>query len=196
MFRRGVPKDAIRRLLGHHSLDFAAGTYVHLDDDDLPDGAVVGDLAAVVLSPNARRWSASGLPNQALAHQRSDLPHDLGVALLESAELSPEHDVDGRGSRRRDTCGSSSVAEESHLSKAVARVEGSDLIVVYRNARLPGGEGEEGVAAGSLVDQLRSRDDRLHLEGLGELLALGLAQRREQGYLLEVGSSWPHLQGT
>ena len=47
MFRRGVPKDAIRRLLGHHSWDFAAGTYVHLDDDDLPDGAVVGDLAAV-----------------------------------------------------------------------------------------------------------------------------------------------------
>lgn len=35
MFRRGVPKEAIRRLLGHHSWDFTAGTYVHLDDDDL-----------------------------------------------------------------------------------------------------------------------------------------------------------------
>lgn len=46
MFRRGVPKEAIRRLLGHHSWDFTAGTYLHLDDDDLPDGAVVGDLAA------------------------------------------------------------------------------------------------------------------------------------------------------
>jgi integrase len=46
MFRRGVPKEAIRRLLGHHSWDFTAGTYVHLDDDDLPDGAVVGDLTA------------------------------------------------------------------------------------------------------------------------------------------------------
>jgi len=46
MFRRGVPKEAIRRLLGHHSWDFTAGTYVHLDDDDLPDGAVVGDLLA------------------------------------------------------------------------------------------------------------------------------------------------------
>jgi integrase len=46
MFRRGVPKEAIRRLLGHHSWDFTAGTYVHLDDDDLPDGAVVGDLVA------------------------------------------------------------------------------------------------------------------------------------------------------
>jgi integrase len=44
MFRRGVPKEAIRRLLGHHSWDFTAGTYVHLDDEDLPDGAVMGDL--------------------------------------------------------------------------------------------------------------------------------------------------------
>jgi hypothetical protein len=34
MFRRGVPKEAIRRLLGHHSWDFTAGTYLHLDDDD------------------------------------------------------------------------------------------------------------------------------------------------------------------
>jgi integrase len=46
MFRRGVPKEAIRRLLGHHSWDFTAGTYLHLDDDDLPDGAVVADLTA------------------------------------------------------------------------------------------------------------------------------------------------------
>jgi len=46
MFRRGVPKEAIRRMLGHHSWEFTAGTYVHLDDDDLPDGAVVGDLTA------------------------------------------------------------------------------------------------------------------------------------------------------
>ena len=44
LFRRGVPKEAIRRLLGHHSWDFTAGTYVHLVDDDLPDGAVVDDL--------------------------------------------------------------------------------------------------------------------------------------------------------
>jgi hypothetical protein len=47
MFRRGVPKEAIRRLLGHHSWDFTAGTYLHLDDDDLPDGAVVGHLTAM-----------------------------------------------------------------------------------------------------------------------------------------------------
>jgi integrase len=46
MFRRGVPKEAIRRLLGHHSWDFTAGTYLHLDDGDLPDGAIVGDLVA------------------------------------------------------------------------------------------------------------------------------------------------------
>lgn len=46
MFRRGVPKEAIRRLLGHHSWDFTAGMYLHLDDDDLPDGAIVGDLTA------------------------------------------------------------------------------------------------------------------------------------------------------
>jgi integrase len=46
MFRRGVNKQAIRRLLRHHSWDFTAGTYVHLDDDDLPDGSIVGDLTA------------------------------------------------------------------------------------------------------------------------------------------------------
>ncbi len=51
MFRRGVPKEAIRRLLGHHSWDFTAGTYLHLDDDDLPDGSVVGDLTAGVEAP-------------------------------------------------------------------------------------------------------------------------------------------------
>src|SRR4051794_11984488 len=42
----GTPTGRSRRLLGHHSWDFTAGTYVHLDDDDLPDGAIVGDLIA------------------------------------------------------------------------------------------------------------------------------------------------------
>jgi integrase len=51
MFRRGVSKEAIRRLLGHHSWDFTAGTYLHLDDDDLPDDAVVGDLVAEAAQP-------------------------------------------------------------------------------------------------------------------------------------------------
>jgi hypothetical protein len=37
MFRRGVSKEAIRKMLGHHSWDFTASTYLHLDDDDLPD---------------------------------------------------------------------------------------------------------------------------------------------------------------
>jgi hypothetical protein len=46
MFRRGVPKEAIRKLLGHHSWDFTAGTYLHLEEDDLPDGSIVGDLTA------------------------------------------------------------------------------------------------------------------------------------------------------
>jgi integrase len=55
MFRRGVPKEAIRRLLGHHSWDFTAGTYVHLDDDDLPDGAIVGDLIASPDPPQVLR---------------------------------------------------------------------------------------------------------------------------------------------
>jgi integrase len=55
MFRRGVPKEAIRRLLGHHSWEFTAGAYVHLDDDDLPDGAIVGDLVASAdLAPQSR----------------------------------------------------------------------------------------------------------------------------------------------
>jgi hypothetical protein len=50
MFRRGVPKEAIRRLLGHHSWDFTAGTYLHLGDDDLPDGSVVDDLTATAVA--------------------------------------------------------------------------------------------------------------------------------------------------
>ena len=54
MFRRGVPKEAIRRLLGHHSWDFTAGTYLHLDDDDLPDGTVVGDLVGAAESEGHR----------------------------------------------------------------------------------------------------------------------------------------------
>jgi integrase len=54
MFRRGVPKEAIRKLLGHHSWDFTAGTYLHLEDDDLPDGAIVGDLTASLESGQER----------------------------------------------------------------------------------------------------------------------------------------------
>jgi integrase len=59
MFRRGVPKEAIRRLLGHHSWDFTAGTYLHLDDDDLPDGAVVGDLTATTAAREEAAIQAS-----------------------------------------------------------------------------------------------------------------------------------------
>jgi len=68
MFRRGVPKEAIRRLLGHHSWDFTAGTYLHLDDNDLPDGSIVGDLTAAAASDDAvvveasRVCYESGLP--------------------------------------------------------------------------------------------------------------------------------------
>lgn len=51
MFRRGVPKEAIRKLLGHRSWDFTAGKYVHLDVDDLPDGAIVGGLVASAVQP-------------------------------------------------------------------------------------------------------------------------------------------------
>jgi integrase len=58
MFRRGVPKEAIRQLLGHHSWDFTAGTYLHLDDDDLPDGSIVGDLIAPAASRSAGRASS------------------------------------------------------------------------------------------------------------------------------------------
>jgi integrase len=59
MFRRGVPKEAIRRLLGHHSWDFTAGTYLHLDDDDLPDGSVVGDLTATAARRSAQGTSSA-----------------------------------------------------------------------------------------------------------------------------------------
>jgi integrase len=47
IFRRGMSKEAIRKMLGHYSWDFTAGTYVHLNEDDLmtsADGNVVGDL--------------------------------------------------------------------------------------------------------------------------------------------------------
>jgi hypothetical protein len=68
MFRRGVPKEAIRRLPGHHSWDFTAGTYLHLDDDDLPDGSVVGDLTAAA----AQDYAAAdrGIRSGALAEQK------------------------------------------------------------------------------------------------------------------------------
>ena len=36
MFRRGVSKEAIRRMLGHHSWDFTASTYVHLTTTTCP----------------------------------------------------------------------------------------------------------------------------------------------------------------
>lgn len=75
MFRRGVPKEAIRKLLGHHSWDFTAGTYLHLDDDDLPDGAVVGDLtvpANLSTSPN---------PEERLERQ-TDAESELGAGSL------------------------------------------------------------------------------------------------------------------
>jgi hypothetical protein len=59
MFQRGVPKEAIRRLLRHHSWDFTAGTYLHLDDDDLPDGAVVDDLTASATSSHS--WDGANI---------------------------------------------------------------------------------------------------------------------------------------
>jgi integrase len=55
MFRRGVPREAIRRMLGHHSWDFTAGTYVHLDDNDLPDGSLLADLVAVAIDSDGGR---------------------------------------------------------------------------------------------------------------------------------------------
>jgi integrase len=75
MFRRGVSKEAIRRLLGHHSWDFTAETYLHLDDDDLPDGAVVGDLtakASLTLASKPERARSAG---QSLRTAERAAPH-------------------------------------------------------------------------------------------------------------------------
>ena len=47
MWRRGVNREQIRRVLGHHSWDFTAFTYVHLGEHDIPDGSILGDLVAV-----------------------------------------------------------------------------------------------------------------------------------------------------
>ena len=38
--------ERIRRTLGHHSWQFTSTTYVHLDDDDVIDGSILGDLVA------------------------------------------------------------------------------------------------------------------------------------------------------
>lgn len=53
LYRRGVPKEAIRQLLGHHSWEFTATTYLHLTHDDLPDGTIVNDLTATNTQPAA-----------------------------------------------------------------------------------------------------------------------------------------------
>ena len=37
-------REKIRKSLGHHSWEFTASTYIHLGDDDLPDGAMLADL--------------------------------------------------------------------------------------------------------------------------------------------------------
>ena len=37
LVRRGVSKEAIGKMLGHHSWHFTASTYLHLNDDDLPE---------------------------------------------------------------------------------------------------------------------------------------------------------------
>jgi len=44
LYLRGVDKEKIRKSLGHHSWEFTASTYIHLGDDDLPDGAMLADL--------------------------------------------------------------------------------------------------------------------------------------------------------
>jgi hypothetical protein len=54
MFRRGIPKEAICRMSGHHSWEFTAGTYLHFGDDDPPYGAVIGDLTMGVTPPLSR----------------------------------------------------------------------------------------------------------------------------------------------
>ena len=50
MWRRGVDREQIRRLLGHHSWDFTAFTYIHVGEHDIPDGSVLGDLIATPTS--------------------------------------------------------------------------------------------------------------------------------------------------
>ena len=62
MFRRGVSKEAIRKMLGHHSWDFTASTYLHLNDDDLPetdflDALDVGNQRATRGQPDRPRWA-------------------------------------------------------------------------------------------------------------------------------------------
>jgi integrase len=53
LFRRGLNAKQVKVWLGHHSASFTLDTYVHLLPDDLPDAAVLEDLAA----PVGNRWA-------------------------------------------------------------------------------------------------------------------------------------------
>ena len=54
MWRRGVNREQIRRVLGHHSWDFTAFTYVHLGEHDIPDGSILGDLTVPSATESVR----------------------------------------------------------------------------------------------------------------------------------------------
>jgi integrase len=68
LFRRGVPREQIRRLLGHHSWEFTAGTYLHLNDDDLPNGDVLADLL------RGNKWGNNGATRPAETGRDGEAP--------------------------------------------------------------------------------------------------------------------------
>ncbi len=84
MFRRGVPKEQIRKLLGHHSWEFTAGTYVHLNDDDLRDGDVLADPSGA--TPGST-MGQQDRPRQAEARPRAGRPFSASLSEIVSFRL-------------------------------------------------------------------------------------------------------------
>ena len=75
MWRRGVNREQIRRVLGHQSWDFTATNYVHLGEHDIPDGSIMSDLVAE--QPEIGDDAASGISeNRQNDHRDQSSDHD------------------------------------------------------------------------------------------------------------------------
>jgi len=116
----------------------------------------------------------------ALAHRRLDARGDLGLGLLEPAELGPEHDEHARRRRRRHGRAAPAVAEDRDLAEEVAGAERSDLLAVRRDDSASLDEDEKRVAGRALADNAGAFADVLRVEPGRDLAKLGLAQRREE----------------
>ncbi len=112
-------------MLGHHSWDFTASTYVHLGDDDLPDGAVLGDLVGSVATESGHGDRESRTdPREAEQNGNGILPRSFPVAGKNS---------DGSAGRGVDTTavyevplGFQTAVQPDRASERDAREEGAE----------------------------------------------------------------------